>query len=78
MIDGDTIDVLIKGKIYRIRLLGVNCPETTAEKNKPYEYDSITDLNYLAKWGLKSKERFMSWHCRCNLSYRFHYLRRRY
>jgi micrococcal nuclease len=56
VIDGDTIDVLINGKTYRIRLLGVDCPETTAEKNKPYEYDSITDLNYLAKWGLKAKE----------------------
>ena len=56
VIDGDTIDVLINGKTYRIRLLGVDCPETTAEKNKPYEYDSITDLNYLAEWGLKAKE----------------------
>jgi len=43
VIDGDTIDVSID-KIYRIRLLGVDCPETTAEKNKPYEYDAITDL----------------------------------
>jgi len=56
VIDGDTIDVLINDKIYRIRLLGVDCPETIAEKNKPYEYDSITDLEYLAKWGLKAKE----------------------
>jgi micrococcal nuclease len=56
VIDGDTIDVLINGKIYRIRLLGVDCPETTAEKNRPYEYDSITDLNYLAEWGQKAKE----------------------
>jgi len=55
VIDGDTIDVLID-KIYRIRLLGVDCPETTAEKNKPYEYDAITDLQYLAEWGQKAKE----------------------
>jgi len=51
VVDGDTIDVLINGKTYRIRLLGVDCPETTAEKNRPYEYDSITDLEYLAEWG---------------------------
>ncbi len=56
VIDGDTIDVQINGSVYRIRLLGVDCPETTAEKNKPYEYDSITDLEYLAEWGLKAKE----------------------
>ena len=56
VIDGDTIDVLINGNTYRIRLLGVDCPETTAERNKPYEYDAITDLNYLAEWGLKTKE----------------------
>ena len=56
VIDGDTIDVQINGNVYRIRLLGVDCPETTAEKNRPYEYDSITDLNYLAEWGLKAKE----------------------
>ncbi len=56
VIDGDTIDVLIGDKIYRIRLLGVDCPETTVEKNKPYEYDAITDLEYLAIWGRKAKE----------------------
>ena len=56
VIDGDTIDVLINGNTYRIRLLGVDCPETTAERNKPYEYDSITDLNYLAEWGQRAKK----------------------
>ncbi len=56
VIDGDTIDVQIDENIYRIRLLGVDCPETTPERNKPYEYDEITDLNYLAEWGLKAKE----------------------
>ncbi len=56
VINGDTIDVLINGKTYRIRLLGVDCPEIEADRNKPYEYDSITDLEYLAKWGLKAKE----------------------
>ncbi len=56
VVDGDTIDVEIGGKVYRIRLLGVDCPETSASRNKPYEYDDITDLNYLAKWGARAKE----------------------
>jgi len=55
VVDGDTIDVKIDGNVYRIRLLGVDCPETTASRNRPYEYDDITDLNYLAKWGAKAK-----------------------
>ena len=32
--DGDTINVQIDSNVYRIRLLSVNCPETTAEKIK--------------------------------------------
>lgn len=56
IVDGDTIDVVIDRNIYRIRLLGVDCPETTVEHNKPYEYDSITNLTYLTEWGLKAKE----------------------
>lgn len=56
IIDGDTIDVVIGGNVYRVRLLGVDCPETTVEHNKPYEYDSITNLTYMTEWGLKAKE----------------------
>jgi len=56
IIDGDTVDVLINDSTYRIRLLGVDCPEIIANRNKPYEYDNITDLKYLAEWGLKAKE----------------------
>ena len=37
-------------------MLGVDTPEKSAEDNKPYEYDSITDLNYLAEWGVKAAQ----------------------
>ncbi len=56
VIDGDTIVVKIDGKLEKVRLLGVDCPETKAQRNKPFEYDAITNLTYLAKWGLKAKE----------------------
>jgi len=57
VIDGDTIDVLLPdGSIERVRMLGVDTPEKSAEDNKPYEYDSITDLNYLAEWGVKAAQ----------------------
>ena len=50
------LDVMINDNTYRIRLLGIDCPETSPEENKPYEYDDITNLEYLAEWGLKAKE----------------------
>ncbi|RLF38578.1 MAG: nuclease [Thermoplasmata archaeon] len=57
VIDGDTFDVILpNGTIGRIRLLGVDCPETTAENNKRYEYDSIVDLECLATYGLEAKD----------------------
>jgi micrococcal nuclease len=56
VIDGDTIVVLLHGTTEKVRLIGVDTPEKKAEKNKPYEYDGITDLNYLAKWGMKATE----------------------
>ncbi len=57
VIDGDTIDIQFKnGTIERVRMLGVDTPETTAEKNKIGEYDGITDLECLAMWGKKAKE----------------------
>ena len=55
VIDGDTLDVLIDKSVYRIRLLGVDCPEISKDRNKPYEYDNITDLDYLARWGVRAK-----------------------
>ena len=56
VIDGDTIVVKIDGKILKVRLLGIDCPETEAHRNKPFEYNSITNLTYLTEWGLKAKE----------------------
>ncbi len=57
VIDGDTIDVeMPDGSVERVRMLGVDTPEKTAEKNRPYEYDSITNTTYLAEWGIKAKE----------------------
>ncbi len=56
MVDGDTIDVILpNGSRERVRLLGIDCPETNASRNKPYEYDNITDLECLGYWGLKAK-----------------------
>jgi len=57
VIDGDTIIVQFPdGRIEKVRLLGIDTPEKKAGKNRPYEYDDITDLNYLAKWGIIATE----------------------
>jgi len=51
------MDVLMPdGSVERVRMLGVDTPEKDPEDNKPYEYDSITNLTYLAEWGIKAKE----------------------
>ena len=56
VIDGDTMDVQFKnGSTDRVRLLGVDTPETNA-KNKPNEYGDITDLKCLTRWGDKSDD----------------------
>jgi micrococcal nuclease len=56
VVDGDTIDIILPdGSKERVRMLGVDTPETTAEKNKPNEYDGITDLECLAYWGIQAK-----------------------
>ncbi len=46
----------LSGQILKVRLLGVDTPEKIAEKNKPYEYNAITNLTYLAEWGLNAKD----------------------
>ncbi len=56
VIDGDTIIVKIDGRLEKVRLVGIDCPEIDAHRNKPFEYDAITNLTYLAEWGLKAKE----------------------
>ena len=56
VIDGDTMDVRFKdGSTDRVRLLGVDTPETNAP-NKPNEYGDITDLKCLTRWGDKSDD----------------------
>ena len=56
VIDGDTMDVRFEdGTTDRVRLLGVDTPETNAV-NKPNEYGDITDLKCLARWGDKSDD----------------------
>ena len=54
VIDGDTVEVrLNNGKTDKVRLLGVDTPETNA-KNKPGEYGSVTDIDCLKAWGDKA------------------------
>ncbi|AEK72220.1 nuclease (SNase domain protein) [Thermococcus sp. 4557] len=56
VIDGDTIDIAFpNGTTDRVRFLGVDTPETSASRNKPNEYDHITDLKCLASWGVEAK-----------------------
>jgi len=57
VIDGDTIDVLLpNGSVERVRMLGIDTPEKDPEDNEPYEFDSISDLDYLAEWGEKAAQ----------------------
>ncbi|MBW9221259.1 thermonuclease family protein [Methanothermococcus sp. SCGC AD-155-M21] len=59
--DGDTIWIQCKnGSKYKIRLLGVDTPETY-KKNNPHEYYTydntpITNITYLKVWGHKATE----------------------
>ncbi|MDK2789938.1 MAG: micrococcal nuclease, partial [Methanothermococcus sp.] len=61
VVDGDTVYVVApNGTEYKIRLLGVDTPETYI-KNKPYEYfidenTAMTDINYLKEWGYKATD----------------------
>ena len=62
VIDGDTIDVLLpNGSTGRIRLLGVDTPETRPDRNRINEYDNITDTEALTVWGEKAEEFAKSW-----------------
>tara|TARA_A100001037_G_scaffold138649_1_gene125517 strand:- start:3994 stop:4533 length:540 start_codon:yes stop_codon:yes gene_type:complete len=54
VIDGDTLEVQLgDGKTDKVRLLGVDTPETNS-KNKTGEYGTITDMECLTKWGQKA------------------------
>lgn len=56
VIDGDTLVVQFSNQsMGTIRLLGVDCPETTLEKNNPYEYRNITNLSCLTHYGYEAK-----------------------
>ncbi|MBE8540192.1 lamin tail domain-containing protein [Geoglobus acetivorans] len=58
VVDGDTIDVIFQdGTKERIRILGIDCPETDAERNRKGEYDGIADMQYLAVWGRKAEDK---------------------
>lgn len=53
---GDTIDISFpNGTVERIHFLSVDTPETSASRNKPNEYDHITDLKCFASWRIKAK-----------------------
>jgi len=57
VIDGDTLDAVFPtGSVERVRLLGVDVPETEANKNKENEYGDITDLGCLTLYGAEAKE----------------------
>ena len=57
VVDGDTFDAIFPdGNEERIRLLGVDTPETTASGNEVYEYGEITDLYCLASYGIEAKD----------------------
>ncbi len=56
IIDGDTIKVSFPNEsIGTIRLLGIDCPETTIENNAANEYEGITSLGCLTSYGNKAK-----------------------
>jgi len=55
--DGDTALVRFpNGTEEKVRFLGVDTPETEEERNRPNEYDHITDLRCLTIWGLKAEQ----------------------
>ena len=56
VIDGDTIRVIFSnGSSGTIRLIGIDCPETTLENNHVNEYQNITNLSCLTYYGLQAK-----------------------
>ena len=57
VVDGDTAWIRFpNGTEEKVRFLGVDTPETEKDRNKPNEYDHITDLRCLMIWGLKAKQ----------------------
>lgn len=56
VIDGDTIVVQFSNdSMSTIRFLGVDCPETSIQKNNAFEYQNITNLSCLTYYGNQAK-----------------------
>ncbi|WP_049891127.1 thermonuclease family protein [Methanohalobium evestigatum] len=56
VVDGDTIDIRYSnGTTERIRLLGVDTPETHTD-NEPEDFEGIDNASYLHEWGLKASD----------------------
>ena len=56
VIDGDTIDaVFTDGSIDRVRLLGIDTPETNSP-NRAYKFGNISDTACLDSWGVLATE----------------------
>ncbi|NJF24938.1 lamin tail domain-containing protein [Thermococcus sp. Bubb.Bath] len=57
VVDGDTAYVRFSnGTVEKVRFLGVDTPETELSRNRPNEYDHITDVECLTRWGLKAED----------------------
>jgi micrococcal nuclease len=57
VVDGDTAYVRFSnGTVEKVRFLGVDTPETELSRNRPNEYDHITDMGCLTRWGLKAED----------------------
>jgi len=55
--DGDTIVVQFpEGDQEKVRVLGVDCPETDVSANIPGEYPGVDDPSHLALWGKNARE----------------------
>ena len=56
VVDGDTVDVVLQdGTVERVRLLGIDTPETLSP-NQPDEYETITDTRCLDGWGVAATD----------------------
>ena len=56
VIDGDTLVVMFSNQsTATIRLLGIDCPETSIQHNTAYEYQNITNLSCLTYYGNQAK-----------------------
>lgn len=56
VVDGDTFYAEVKGRVVKVRVLGIDTPELIAERNRIGEYENITNLTCLSLWGVKAKE----------------------